>query len=172
MTRTQFCKAQMNSFEHCVLLSHEMQARKNVACWSVYGAAYCYTSVSHVEIQCECRSDSARTSPYRELLGLLPVHRDQRPPETVRQTPIQQVESTQGDSICSQLVPAPANIRPACHHSTRSHPNSSVRYFANCPDPTPPASLNQRARHCHQVARVQQWELLVAVLMTMMIHHA
>ena len=31
---------------------------------------------------------------------------------------------------------------------------------------------HQCARHCHQVARVQQWEVPVAVLMTMMTHNA
>ena len=76
----------------------------------------------------------------------------------------------QGHSICSQMVPAeiaPANTRPACHHSTSSHPHSSVHHLANYPVPTTSASLNQCARHCHQVARVQQWKLLVTV-----IHHA
>ena len=50
--------------------------------------------------KCECRSHSDPTSTGRELLDFLAVHRDQRPPATVRQTHLQQFGSTQGRSIC------------------------------------------------------------------------
>ena len=93
----------------------------------------------------------------------MPVRREKGPPGTVRQTPIQLFDSTHRViRICSQLLPAqiaPANTRPACHHPTSSHLHSSVRYLENCQAPTTSASLNQRARYCHQVARVQEWEV-------------
>ena len=78
-------------------------------------------------------------------------------------------------TICSQLVPAqidPAKTRPACHHSTGSHPPSSVHHLANCPFMTTSASLNQCARHCNQVARVQRWGFCATTLMTKTIHHS
>ena len=87
---------------------------------------------------------------------------------------LQRLGSTQGRSMCLQFVPvqiSPANTRPACHFSTTSHPNSSVRHSAN-QGPTTFISLNQCARHCHQVAHAKQWELIVAVLMMKMINHA
>ena len=60
-----------------------------------------------------------------------------------------------------------SNQSSNCHHSTGSHPHSSAH-----PVPTTSTSLNRCARHCHQVARVQQWDSFVTVLMTMMMHHA
>ena len=57
-----------------------------------------------------------------------------------------------------------ANTRPPCHHSTGSHPHSSVHHLANCSVPTTSAFLNQCARQSHQVARVQQWKFLVTVM--------
>ena len=76
-------------------------------------------------------------------------------------------------SICLQLVPAQIapNTRPACHHSTGSHPQSSVHHLANCSVPTTFSFFEHVPRHGHQVARVKPWKLLVT-LMTMMIHHA
>ena len=47
-----------------------------------------------------------QASTNRKLWGSWPVGRDQRPPETARQKPIQQFDPTQGHSICMQLVPA------------------------------------------------------------------
>ena len=120
--------------------------------------------------QCEHRSDSLPASTNRKLHDTVLVHRDQRPPEIVRRAPIKQFDSTKGHSICSQLVPAqidPANIRPACHHSTGAHPHSLVHHLANRRVPTTSASLNRCARHYHQVARVQQWALFVTLLMEM-----
>ena len=51
---------------------------------------------------------------------------------------------------------------PACHHSTSSHPHSSVHHM----------EIAQVRQLCHEVAHVKQWELLVTALMKMMIHHA
>ena len=83
----------------------------------------------------------APASANRKPRGFLPAHRDQRPPETVRQT----------------LIRLVCNSFPLKSLQQTLHPHD---HLAHCP------------RHCHQVARVQQQELLVAVLMTMMIHHA
>ena len=59
----------------------------------------------------------APASTNRKRRGAVPVRRDQRPPETVRQTPTQQFDSTQGRSICLPLVPA--QIAPDPHVITR-----------------------------------------------------
>ena len=122
--------------------------------------------------QCERRCDSASASTNRKLRGSVPVRRDQRPPGTVSQTPIQQFDSTQGHRCVCNSFPLKSLRQTLDTHSTSSHPHSSVHHLAVCPVPTTSASLNQSARHCHQVTRVQQWKLLVMVLMTMMIHHA
>ena len=129
-----------------------------------YDLAWPLSWVGRRSPQCERRSDSAPASTNLSQRGAVPIRRDQQPPEIVRRAPIQQVDSTQGNSICSQLVPAqiaPANTRPACHHSTSSHPHSSVSLFE------PMCSSLSSSCTCSTVGVI-----CLTTLMTMMIHHA
>ena len=89
----------------------------------------------------------------RKLRGALLVPRDHRPPETVRQTLIQQFDSTKGHSICSLLVPAriaPSNTRPACHHSIGA-PLGKLPVSANFTFFTPMCSSLSSGRTCSTV---------------------
>ena len=48
----------------------------------------------------------------------------------------------------------------ACQHSTGFTSALIGALLANCPVPTTSGSLKRCARHCHRVARVQQWEVV------------
>ena len=117
----------------------------------------------------------APTSTSRKLLRALPVHRDWRPPETVRQTLLQQSGLAQGRSTCLQLR---SRSKRSSKHSTRMSALdrfTSALIGALLGNSTGSSNFDFFGPRCSSLSSsrtCKQWELLVAVLMTKMIHPA